>query len=423
MYSGAHCHYKHNPGLHVLKKSKTKSQLTLMTNRDGPKKSVQALVCAPTFVRGCVLHCCCNAAEASIFCGTCPEVWMRPGPALLTVVCNLMLLAGSWIVTAEAGRDAGRRIWAPAWTGCRVSGLIVWWLMMNRFWGAKWHCSATSSCLTNTGRPGELQDAEQFDGVLFSSLIWMGARGLSWGGESPCWHLFSDSSCIFSSSTSLCSCSSFLISSSIWRSFSWRRLSLSESLSWGLVSMGHSSCGARCGELTQGAVWVGDTAFESLVGLSAILLSSMPSRDTLEAIGDTGGVNFMFSDCEAAVTAVVSMEAVVWMLEFSWYCFSRSIRSVLVPETGKDLSFSSVFSSATCKDNRSLFSPLHYAWGAYSQTVCRQQRVTFISSRLAGKWSGLWFVWMCRGCTHVGAVFPLRTTLGQLVCTSVVGLL
>lgn len=52
LYIQVHTRYKHNPGLHVLKKSKTKSQLILMTNRDGPKKSVQALVCLPTFVRG-----------------------------------------------------------------------------------------------------------------------------------------------------------------------------------------------------------------------------------------------------------------------------------------------------------------------------------------------------------------------------------
>lgn len=302
-----------------------------------------------TFASGWVwvLHCWCIAAEASVFCGTDPEAWIRP-------VCNAMPLVGSWIVAAEAGRDAGSRIWAPACAGWRDSDCVmVWWPRMNWFWLATWLWSAGSSCLTSTGRPGELQDAVQFDGLLRSSLTCTGSRGLSWDGESPCWLLFSTSNCIFSSSTSLCSCSSFLISSLIWRSFSCSRLSFSESCSWDFVSMGHSSCGALCGELMQGAWWAGASE-SSFVGLSAVLLSSMPRLETLEAIGDTGGVNLGVSDCEIAA----SMGAAVWMLEFSWYSFSLSISSVLVPETGKYLSFNSIFSSATCKDKR-LVKQLH----------------------------------------------------------------
>lgn len=193
------------------------SKLMVKTQSEGPRMSFL------TFVRVPVLHWCCNAAEASPSCGTCPEVRMRPCVALLTAVCTWMLLVGSWTITAEA---AGWGVWPPALTDCNIFGCLkVCSQTMKWFW------RTASSCLTNAGRPGDMQDAEQLDLVLLSSLTWTGGRGVSWAGESACWHLFSTSSWIFSSSTILCSCSSFLISSSIWRSLSWRRLSFSESFS------------------------------------------------------------------------------------------------------------------------------------------------------------------------------------------------
>lgn len=338
---------------------------------------MRASLCFLTLVSGwlCVLHCCCIAADPFISGG-------------ITLLCNCIPLVEGGIATA-AEWDAGRTIWTPAWMHCRDS-LMTWWLMVSRSGEAKWLWSAASSCLMSTVWPGALQDVEQHEGELFSSLIWMEARGLSWGGEFPCWLFFSTSSCSFSSSTSLCSCSSFLISSSIWRSFSCRRLSFSESLPHDLLSVGHSSCRA---------VWPGDRA-------SATLLSSMPRLDTLETIGDTGGLNFMFS----VVTVVVSTT----MLEGSWYNFSLSIRSVLVPETGKDLSFSAFLSSATCNHNRWSKNLLGFSTACESMW---QDSITFISSRLAGKWSSLQLVWVRCGRTGAHEESSLKT-LEQLFCAS-----
>lgn len=226
-----------------------------------------------------VVHCCCNTVD--IVFGACPDVWTRPGDD--TPLCKFR-------VSVEAG----------SWTGCVMVGTLT-------------------SCLTPASRTGEVELSEQFEGVTISSLTWSKAGHAKGGGESPCWLLFSTSNCIFNSSTSLCSCSNFRISSSIWRSFSWRRLSFSD------TSVGPS--------------W-----------LSAGILSLMPRLDTLVAISDTGGLCFTLSQSTSTRT------------EFSWYDLSLSIRSVFVPETGKDLSFSSIFSSATWQENNYQFKMHIQAW-------------------------------------------------------------
>lgn len=95
--------------------------------------------------------------------------------------------------------------------------------------------------------------------------------------------------------------------------------------------------------------------------------------ETSFGLGDTGGVAVMLSEATcwtgwtmagvvlAAVGAALmsmGMEVVVEggmvrgaeVLELSWKGLSLSMRSVLVPDTGRLRSFSSSFSSATCED-------------------------------------------------------------------------
>lgn len=61
--------------------------------------------CFPTF--GWPLRGWC---EASVLGGICAGAGRRPRPALLSAPCNMMLLVGSWMVIAVAGKGAARRM-------------------------------------------------------------------------------------------------------------------------------------------------------------------------------------------------------------------------------------------------------------------------------------------------------------------------
>ncbi|TNN48837.1 hypothetical protein EYF80_040961 [Liparis tanakae] len=168
--------------------------------------------------------------------------------------------------------------------------------------------------------------------------------------EPPPWPLFSTSSCIFSSSTSRCSCSSFFINSTICRSFSWSRRSFSSG------TRKDEERGEDC-----------DPAQTELARSVSEAPGSRWGAERSPGTGETGGgVGFMFSGapCWAGRTtaglpvAVRSMDTEERALGGeeqwrSWKGFRRSIRSVLVPDTGRPRSFSSSFSSATwTKTNR-----------------------------------------------------------------------
>lgn len=168
--------------------------------------------------------------------------------------------------------------------------------------------------------------------------------------ESVPWPLFSTCSCIFSSSTNFCSCSSFFINSTICRSFSWSLLSFSgtgkdpaepELTSCG--SDGASDMPTSCWRV-KGSVGMGET------GGVELTLSGAPWWAGKTMVGPVVVVISMGMEDRVVVVVVLAGGGKVVgaeVLGVSWKGFSLSIRSVFVPDTGRPRSFSSSFSSAT----------------------------------------------------------------------------
>lgn len=251
------------------------------------------------------------------------------------------------MVVVLFGRGIGRRIWVPpcgvvsrVW-GCPMTCGTPWWLIMNwrRGVAVTWLGWASSS-FTRVGVVCELR--VQLGGTVFSVLtdanMLVGLETIFAGGMT-CPLLFSTSSCIFSFSTSFCSCSSLRSSSLICRSFSCSLRSCS------------SGTGAAFTKL-----WFWASACPCM-DVSSLRWSS-------EEPGDTGGVELIFSrGCWMGERLVVVLDTSIGVLQgcvlgllqllgevvtgCSWKGLSRSIRSVFVPDTGRPRNFNSSFSSAT----------------------------------------------------------------------------
>lgn len=295
-------------------------------------------------------------------CGT-PPVW------LIKNCCTLG--AGGWGLVWSFGLLCD-------W-GHNCGLLVTWGWIWVMSWPWDWSCSGlpqetvTSSILTTVGKeesawvPGMELGSEAGEGGLldaatlsiFRMLVLRTAETGLQGtgpslGDTESVALFSTSSCILSASTNFCSCSNFLINSSICRSFSWSRLSFSsgtwedvtgqdcwrippEFITWGKSEM-PTSCwtlegSAGMGEtggvefrLSGATCWTGRT----IAGVEVLQVMSMGTEMVVVVVvvGATG--------TEIALGAVLS-----------WNGFSLSIRSVFVPDTGRPRNFSSSFSSAT----------------------------------------------------------------------------
>ena len=304
-----------------------------------------------------------------------PSTWDTPPEWLMKNCCKLGAAGWDWGWVWSLGL-----LWAW-WSSCGLVLIWGWAWVMSCVW--VWSLSGlpeetvTSSNLTTVGREDRAWELrmelgivavadEQFDRTALSifttfefrivGIEFMAGTEVTLGdreAQSAVLALFSTSSCIFSASTSLCSCSSFLINSSICRSFSWSLLSFSS------------------------GTWTDGRGEDRRPAPPEFNISDRGSHmppscwraDSSLGIGETGGVGFMLSRAicwtgrtiaGAAVVLVTSMgteERVVMagegmvvgaeLLGLSWKGFSLSIRSVFVPETGRPRSFSSSLSSAT----------------------------------------------------------------------------
>ncbi len=312
-----------------------------------------------------------------------PSTWDTPPRWLMKNCCRLGAAVCDWDCVWSLGllcdcdSSCGLVVtWGWAWGWIWVMSWVWVWS-----WSGLPEETVTSSNLTTDGREERAWEPrrefgivavvdEQFDRTapsIFTTFEFrtggtrfMAGTEVSLGdteAESavqPTWPLFSTSSCILSSSTNLCSCSSFLINSSICRSFSWSLLSFSS----GTWKDGRGEDrGPAKPELT---AWVSEGA------------SGMPTScwrvEGSVGRGETGGVEFVLSGATCwtgktiagavvVVTSIGTEERVVVagagmvvgaeVLGLSWKGFSLSIRSVFVPDTGSPRSFSSSFSSAT----------------------------------------------------------------------------
>lgn len=242
-------------------------------------------------------------------------------------------------------------------------------------WAWDWSCSGlpqetvTSSILTTVGKEESARvlrmelGSEAGEGGLLATpsifrmlALWRAGTGLMAGtglslGDTESVALFSTSSCILRASTNFCSCSNFLINSSICRSFSWSRRSFSSG-TW------EDATGQDC--------WTIPPEFTTW-GKSEMPTSCWILEGSA-GMGETGGVEFRLSGATCwtgrtiagvEMLLVISMgtEMVVVVVAtgtelgvgagLSWKGFSLSIRSVFVPDTGRPRNFSSSFSSAT----------------------------------------------------------------------------